>query len=420
MNGPIGGDLSVSVYRSDLAGGKNTEVIEAAMWLTNELHNVPNPDYYFMNAESAVKEDLELLLLTQGWRVYDYDLLDKPGTFLPEFVDQLFLANMVEKDTQRPIADELVFFSFPNTFTQLFLTKSDSLGNVVMETKDVFGSSDIMLGTPSMDSVEVEIRIRNSFDESADFAWDHFEVDTARASFLLEESTIMQTENIFTDQRAVTLVSDTNSFYMQPTNRYFLDDYTRFPVMEEVLREYVYGVFVRKEGGHYTLKVIDEPKNDLMQNEPLILLDGVPVFNFDKIMAINPINIKHIDVVNNKYFYGFVTLDGVVAFYSYDSDLPDIDLKNQTIRTNYQGLQKNKMFYAPSYDKFSDSKKPDFRNQLYWNSKVTTDSNGKGKVSFYTSDATGTYTLQINGLSENGQAGSFSRVFQVNRDQTRK
>ena len=39
---------------------------------------------------------------------------------------------------------------------------------------------------------------------------------------------------------------DSTAFYGKASETYLLDDFTRFPVMEEVMREYVPGVMVRK------------------------------------------------------------------------------------------------------------------------------------------------------------------------------
>jgi len=45
-------------------------------------------------------------------------------------------------------------------------------------------------------------------------------------------------------------------FYGKADENYLLDDFTRFPVMEEVMREYVPGVFVRKrrDGFHFLVR----------------------------------------------------------------------------------------------------------------------------------------------------------------------
>ncbi len=50
-----------------------------------------------------------------------------------------------------------------------------------------------------------------------------------------------------------------------------------FTTMEEVLREYVLGVLVGRSGGKFHLTAFDLPNNRLFRDNPLVLLDGVPV-----------------------------------------------------------------------------------------------------------------------------------------------
>jgi len=47
------------------------------------------------------------------------------------------------------------------------------------------------------------------------------------------------------------------------------------------------------------------------------------------------------------------------------------------------------------------------------NTNITTDQNGKAKVSFYTSDINGKYTVKIAGLNADGQLGD--GTFKLNK-----
>ena len=51
---------------------------------------------------------------------------------------------------------------------------------------------------------------------------------------------------------------------------YNLDEYTRFPVMEEVIREYVKDLRVRKEGKDTVLRILWDNRA-----KALVLLDGI-------------------------------------------------------------------------------------------------------------------------------------------------
>jgi len=69
------------------------------------------------------------------------------------------------------------------------------------------------------------------------------------------------------------------------------------------------------------------------------------------------------------------------------------------------GYQLPVEFYSPKYDtqeKIDDSK-PDLRTTIYWQPNVITDDKGNAKLDFYTADDPGTYSVIIEGVSEDGR-----------------
>jgi len=62
-------------------------------------------------------------------------------------------------------------------------------------------------------------------------------------------------------------------------------------------------------------------------------------------------------------------------------------------------------FYSPKYDtqEKTDDSKPDLRTTIYWKPNVLTDKGGKAKLDFYTADDPATYSVIIEGVSDNGK-----------------
>jgi len=71
-------------------------------------------------------------------------------------------------------------------------------------------------------------------------------------------------------------------------------------------------------------------------------------------------------------------------------------------------IQYPQQFYSPKYNVASNVVVPDYRSTLYWDPNITTDQNGKAKVSFYTSDIKDKYTIKISGIDTNGGIGDGS------------
>lgn len=65
-----------------------------------------------------------------------------------------------------------------------------------------------------------------------------------------------------------------------------------------------------------------------------------------------------------------------------------------------------KEFYTPKYPGGHVISLPDVRSTIHWEPWITTDEKGRARVSFYTSDRKGSYTVDIQGADLNGSLGN--------------
>ena len=101
---------------------------------------------------------------------------------------------------------------------------------------------------------------------------------------------------------------------------------------------------------------------------------------------------------------------------TYKGDLAGFPLDTRLLKLDYDGLQRQREFYAPRYDRPANattSRLPDARTLLYWNPSLKIGAPGKTQLDFYTSDQTGTYVVEVNGLTNDGQAGYQQTRFEV-------
>jgi hypothetical protein len=185
--------------------------------------------------------------------------------------------------------------------------------------------------------------------------------------------------------------------------------------MEEVIQEFVDNVHVRRQSGKAYFRVKNALFNLFFDDDPLLLIDGVPVFNGDKMVATDPLKIERIDVVSHRYFLGPVVDDGIVSFKSYDGGLAGYELDPNAVAIQYNGLSRQREFYSPVYETDAEQQStiPDFRDQLLWSPEITTDAAGKKQLTLYTSDLTGNYVLFVQGMTSDGLAGYSVKTFTV-------
>lgn len=83
-------------------------------------------------------------------------------------------------------------------------------------------------------------------------------------------------------------------------------------------------------------------------------------------------------------------------------------ITNLTVR----GFTKSKEFYKPVYGSGEPSTIiSDLRNTLAWFPSIKTDSTGKARFDFYTSDVAQSMRVEVNGITQSGLAGSLIKTF---------
>ncbi len=424
INGPQIADCSLSVFRLDSLQRVPADHISDWLWLASDLKGrIESPAYYFDHPED--EEAIDNLMISHGWRRFRWeDVLRHSAPsfqYPPEFNGAILSGRIVDARANPAEAKNiLTYVSVPGTRTQFSTARSDDEGRVRLQMKDFYGSQEIVVQTnPVLDSLKVDIA--NPFSETyTDNPLPFFELPPQDSTMLSDKSVAMQVVNKYGGEKLKQFRLpediDTTVFYYQPDETYLLDNYTRFITMEEVMREYVKFMLVKKRGAHFHLPLLDIRNVRMFENDPLILVDGVPVTDIDTLMAMDPLKIRKLEMVNEKFFLGSATFDGIMNWTTYKGDLGGYVLDPRVTVLDYEGLQLKREFYSPSYEtpEAVASHVPDFRNLLYWAPTIpTADSTGHAGCQFFSSDLPGKYVVVVEGLSADGKTGSALASFEV-------
>ena len=160
---------------------------------------------------------------------------------------------------------------------------------------------------------------------------------------------------------------------------------------------------------------IDAERKLVYNENPLMLFDGVPVFDADEIIAIDPLKVEKIETVKRRFHKGVLDCRGIVTYTTYKGNLNGYTLHKNALVFQYEGVQPKKQYFFPEYPSSFDKKikTPDFRSVLYWNPEINLDEKGNATIEFYTSDDTNDYEIRIAGLSNNGNSFSKNAYFEV-------
>ena len=411
-------DLSMAVYLIDSLQTPDDNNILNYLWLTSEVKGkIESPQYYFDNSNRESDSALDNLLLTQGWSRFKTGNANENKqpllTFAPEHEGHIITGKVTDKVSGLPAKNIRVYASVPGKYFRFASALSDNSGNIFFDIKDAYGSGELVVQTAKEDSI-YRVDIADPFSNATSTRKPApFYFTENKMTQLAQHNLTMQVQNAYTINQLNTFISpalDSNAFYGAPDVKYLLDDYTRFNTMEEVLREYVHEIGVRVKQGNYSFTTIDPRNHNVFENNPLVLVDGVPILDMNKVIAYNPIKIKKAEVVTKKYYINSLRADGILSYATYKGDLDGFQFDPGTIELSYDGLQLQREFYSPKYNTAAQkqSRLPDYRNLLYWSPQIN-----NAQISFYTSDVKGKYIAVIQGIDADGKTGYTTTQFDV-------
>lgn len=424
VNQAIEINCSLSVFLIDSLQPVPGSGIESWLYLSSDLKGkIESPEYYFANRNKISDEALDNLLLTQGWRRFKWnEVLEykKPYfEFLPEIEGPVVNGKIINKLTGAPVASTIAYLSVPGADYAFSCATSDAQGIVHFGLSDIYKNTAIAVQPAlSMDS-NYRIDIISSWSDKLNITpYSTLKLSKSEENLLLKRSISNQVENTYImDRKRQYAVSkaDTISFYGRPDKNYVLQDYTSFQTMEEVIREYVEDVRLRKDGDKFTFRVRNKLFGTYFEENPLILLDGIPILDASKVIALDPSKIKKIEVVTHRYYIGSAVFEGIVNIKSYNGELGVTQIDPNAIVIEYEGLQQQREFYSPVYSSSDQQQShiPDFRNVLYWAPHISTQIKGKSQLTFYTSDLKGKYAVVTQGISAEGVPGYSVSFFEV-------
>jgi len=362
-------------------------------------------------------KELDLLCLIDRRKEWDYNTLTSQKLQTPKYLPEIrgvIIKGTVKNQTGTPMANDLVYLTIPSSNYLFIASKTDSLGNFYFITDKIKYNTEIILQVSPENKNNYKINIESEFhDEYHQFTPPSLSIDSSFAELIKERSIFSQLENVYFSEKVDSIISKPEMrFYRQPDKVYRLDDYVRFPTMDDVFIEYIPEISLRKKGDLYNIKVVNFKTGTAFLEDPLILLDGIPVSDHNQVISLNPLLIKKIEIIKRRYFYGPLDVSGIISIESYKGDGMGISLKDDTLK-EMVGTQPQKVYYQPNHGVENPSRIPDFRIQLYWDPVLKIERGQSKLIEFYTSDVNGDFEITIEGTDLNGNRISGKEIISV-------
>ncbi|HOW25475.1 MAG TPA: hypothetical protein PK711_07370 [Bacteroidales bacterium] len=323
-------------------------------------------------------------------------------TFLPEIRDVSISGQVVRAGSRTGVEGVPVVLSILGQ-SQIHMVQSNVHGRFVFSLDNLENWHDLVLCPQPKENQDVEILINQDF--SGQFPEQLFlvpDLDSSRYS-TVEQAWINAQLMQVNAPAGVTAGPEIRSDILFAEDRHVvvLSDYIEMKNLYEVFWEIVPFVQIRKKKDHYHAQLT----NDRMEvfEDPLILLDDVPVSSVDELLKIPPALVERIESINHPYLHGDFVWNGVIMVYTKTDNFAGSSFPRGSIFLDYQTI--TPLYLFPEYDYLMEeqkaSKLPDFRNTLHWDPGLILAGEEK-QFSFYTSDHCGEYEVVVRGMSEGG------------------
>ncbi len=117
-----------------------------------------------------------------------------------------------------------------------------------------------------------------------------------------------------TAEEGVVLDYDDTAYGTRPYLSYNLDEYRQFLTIREVLTEYVECVSNKKINGVPRLVVYSKQNADDSSRPTLVLIDGMPVSDIERLLNYDARRIHYINIYDGQYTFGNGIYNGILSF----------------------------------------------------------------------------------------------------------
>ncbi|PHN03546.1 hypothetical protein [Flavilitoribacter nigricans] len=342
-----------------------------------------------------------------------------PGSirYAPEDRGMNLSGKVIDEVTQSGAADADIFLAFPGDVARVYMARTDEAGNFSFLLPELYGLRQVVLQTHPEETRNLRMELTDEFHpiaakDQTTFILPPDWVPVANAA--LVNAQVRQSYQSFELPPVYEVGNhfDSIPFFGQPEALYRLDDYNRFP-LPEFFFEIVLEVAVKGKYGSERVEVINEWESPFEDPKPLLLVDGVPVFDQRTFLKINNKLIETAEIVTEPFWLNPLFYNGVIQLISFEKDGRCFRLPENALQRSFLTLLPERQFSVPDYAAQPDSRLPDFRNTLYWDPSVHTDEQGKATVRFFTGDAVGNFEIRLEGVSPEGHLGSSAGSLEV-------
>jgi hypothetical protein len=428
--------LSLSAVEGSFTDNSSQYATTISSWflLESDIRGpVENPSYYFDPSDPERLHYLDLLLLTQGWRDFQWKY-DNTNYYPVEFGFTVS-ASLRKLNVNKPLADSRVNIGiFDRKGSLITTTETDSSGRFHLDDIDLTGEATLVVTAANekgklqncvvlLDSSKyVPAVVTDNFftnillqEKSITTYKQEYEIKEAiRKKYRLTDTISLGEVSIIARKKIdfqTQKVENIRMIYNKPDNEVIVTaKYSGYKNVFEVLKGRTSGVIVTGDGP-YRIRIRGSNSYSI-RNNPLILIDGLDVSSgrLDPYEALNTLPLSYVDRIDvlksagETGAYGVRGANGVISIITKTGDaIPLSKPANHSLTTKMSGYNEARIFYSPQHSSSPVTDiEPDLRTTIFWEPDIRLGSDKSLSVNFFNADNSAKIKVTVEGITTTG------------------
>ncbi|HET6560208.1 MAG TPA: hypothetical protein VFG54_22965 [Prolixibacteraceae bacterium] len=418
---PALSNLSMSVYHPEaqMETEASPNNILTQFLLNSELKGIiEEPAWYFKDDSLSTKQALDNLMLTHGWRHFEWKEIREdqlPSIEYPAEESVQLRGSIKSFYTNKPISNGTVTMMTVKSLLSVKDQKTDSLGRFIFPDLYFNDTIEVTLqaeNTKGRTNTIIELDERSSISPTAKllpFTYEYKQENKTTTSNYLSR---INPEVVNRKWRLsdTILLNDVNiQGYKQNKGDGHVRMYGEADFVYDMAKQddVYYNIYDAIDGKIPGVMFEVSTNMFYARGGPvLIYLDGIRVDDPNLLSTFSSHLFDKVEYIKMGIFAGVNYHGGILYFYmkrgAKFENLNKISMGMKGARII--GYSVIRQFYSPNYESNAEpAERKDFRNTLYWNPIVRTDSTGVANVSFYNSDQVGSVQVVVEGVTADGK-----------------
>ena len=326
------------------------------------------------------------------------------GNQIPETRGVTLTGTVRVSNTQRPVPYAVVYVTSLDGKKEFYCNYADSLGKFYIVLEDKHEEADLFISAAHADTEDLEVLVDQDFcNEPLLLPSFPISLESEGAEAITEiciNAQIREQYAADVSEPEDTVTPAGRFFYGEPSATVRFSDFIKLPTLEEYIAEVIPEVTIRKSEANRILRVMGS-NPDLMFYDPLLLVDGVAVFDIESVLAISPRYVDRVELVTAPYVRGNVTFGGIINLVTIEGNMGYMNLPASGLLLNYRMFSNSGGALLSAGP--TDPRLPDLRNTLAWMPLSESNSEEKHEVPVFAADLKGRYCVLIRGYDDQGR-----------------